>query len=496
MLNLVLGGPGCGKTTYLLGLIDDLFKRNVPPDQIGYVTFTRKAAHEGLQRASAKFEIARDDLPYFSTLHAFCYNQLGLSPAEVMSHSNFIEFGNHIGLEVAKGPLEDHHLEGVKKSAEKALSLISFARITCQPLDKICHDVMYDYNEAEWIRRSFALFKKSRGLMDFTDIVEVFIEKGAAPSLQALIVDEAQDLSALQWQLVNKLAENTPVLYFAGDDDQAIYEWAGADVPYFLNLKGKQHILPISYRLKSEIFNTCQSIVNNIRKRYPKDWKPWAEGGEITRLNRIEHVEFVSGSWLILARNNYLLEAAKAHLKLKGYPYNYGKNKSTIDNDHVRSIIIWETLRKGAGVTGEQAKLVYRNMLVKHREVKQPAVGDDEIVHIGELVAKHGLLSQEDWMTVLRIPAGDSDYYRDIKLRGESLIDVPRITISTIHGVKGGEADHVLLFSDMSYASHEELVKEPSSESRVFYTAVSRAKESLHIVNPQTRRFYPIGGML
>lgn len=496
MLNLVLGGPGCGKTTYLLGLIDELFGRNVPPDQIGYVTFTRKAAHEGLQRASEKFDIAKDDLPYFSTLHAFCFNQLGLAPAEVMSHSNYIEFGNHIGLEVTKGPTEDLALEGVKKSAEKALSLISFARITCRPLDSVCYDVMEDYTEVEWIRRTLNLFKKSRGLMDFTDILETYIEKGATPPLQALIVDEAQDLSALQWQLVNKLSKDTPVLYFAGDDDQAIYEWAGADVPYFLNLKGKQHILPISYRLKSEIFNLSQVIVSNIRKRYQKDWKPWTDGGEITRVNRIEYVEFKAGSWLLLARNNYFLEPVKAHLKLKGYPFNYGNNKSTIDNDHVRSILFWESLRKGKAVTGEQAKLVYRNMLVKYREIKQPVVEDDEPVYIGELVAKHGLLTQEDWMTVLRIPPADKDYYRDIKLRGESLIDTPRITVSSIHGVKGGESDHVLVYSDMSYASYEELIKEPSSESRVFYTAVSRAKESVCIVNPQTRRFYPIGGML
>lgn len=492
MLNVVLGGPGCGKTTYLLQLIDDLLAKGVSPQQIGYLTFTRKAAREGLERASLKFELSFDSLPYFSTLHAFAYNQLGLSPAEVMSHTNYKEFGNHLGMEVTQGPQEGFLFEGSRRSAEKILSLVAYARITCQHLRDVCSYMKMDYKEAEWVKQSLELFKSSRGLVDFTDILQVYIEKGGTPHLEALIIDEAQDLSALQWKLVEKLAEHTPVLYFAGDDDQAIYQWAGADVGRFLALKGKKIVLPVSYRLKSNIFNVCQTAISNINKRYEKNWKPHMEGGSVARVNRLEHVEWRPGSWLVLARNRYLLDSAKEYFRAKGFPYVY-ENKSSIDNDHVRAVIIWETLRKGKAVTGEQAKLLYRNMYVRFVANKQPSLDDTDTVTLEQLMSHHGLLTKENWMVVMRIPQHDKDYYRDVKLRGESLIDAPRITIATIHGVKGGEADHVVLYSDMSYASYNELIKEPSSESRVFYVALSRAKDSLWIVNPLTPRFYPIG---
>ena len=73
---------------------------------------------------------------------------------------------------------------------------------------------------------------------------------------------------------------------------------------------------------------------------------------------------------------------------------------------------------------------------------------------------------------------------------GEKFSDKPRINISTIHQSKGGEADNVLLTPDMGKLSWENSYKD--EESRVWYVAVTRARENLMIVRPRNLRHYVI----
>jgi hypothetical protein len=69
--------------------------------------------------------------------------------------------------------------------------------------------------------------------------------------------------------------------------------------------------------------------------------------------------------------------------------------------------------------------------------------------------------------------------------------ETPRINISTIHGVKGDEADVVVLMSDISKAVSSQLDVDEDSEHRVFYVACTRAKKKLVILQPQTKLYYP-----
>ena len=83
-------------------------------------------------------------------------------------------------------------------------------------------------------------------MFDYTDILERFVEKKAAfcPSFKISYVDEAQDLSPLQWEMIYLINEHSSKMYLAGDDDQAVYRWAGASVETFLSLYGtSNHLL-------------------------------------------------------------------------------------------------------------------------------------------------------------------------------------------------------------------------------------------------------------
>ena len=79
--------------------------------------------------------------------------------------------------------------------------------------------------------------------LDFTDMVEKFISDAGNLPIKVLMVDEAQDLTPLQWDMVVKIAKHVWRVYIAGDDDQAIYEWNGAEVEYFQNFPGRNVIL-------------------------------------------------------------------------------------------------------------------------------------------------------------------------------------------------------------------------------------------------------------
>jgi len=95
-------------------------------------------------------------------------------------------------------------------------------------------------------------FKKEKNLKDFTDLLEDFIEKEIPSSFEVLFIDEAQDLSLLQWEMVRHLWKYAKKTYIAGDDDQAIFKWAGADVDHFIALKEEVNdikVLDQSYRI-------------------------------------------------------------------------------------------------------------------------------------------------------------------------------------------------------------------------------------------------------
>ena len=79
---------------------------------------------------------------------------------------------------------------------------------------------------------------------------------------------------------------------------------------------------------------------------------------------------------------------------------------------------------------------------------------------------------------------------KDYEQRG-TLYRSANIRISTIHGVKGDEADNVVLLSDVSRLVYNGMSIDEDAEHRVFYVAVTRAKRRLYIVQPQTRYYYP-----
>lgn len=98
-------------------------------------------------------------------------------------------------------------------------------------------------------------------------LIEFNLRPEVWPHLEVLIVDEAQDLSLVQWQVITNLITKCKRAYIAGDDDQAIFKWAGADVNSFQSYPGDSIILDKSYRIPQSHHNIANKIVRNIKDR-------------------------------------------------------------------------------------------------------------------------------------------------------------------------------------------------------------------------------------
>ena len=80
-----------------------------------------------------------------------------------------------------------------------------------------------------------------------------------------------------------------------------------------------------------------------------------------------------------------------------------------------------------------------------------------------------------------------------MRRNGEALNKDPRIHLSTIHSVKGGERQNVALLTDLSHNTHKSYEKNPDDENRLFYVGATRTKENLHIVQPKNEyKSYPM----
>lgn len=496
---IVLGPPGTGKTTTLLQEVEGELSRGVAPERLGYVTFTRRGAEEAQTRAREKFSLERDQLPYFSTLHSLCFRQLGMRRGDVLEGKRLQEFADYAGVRVTGRVSEDGVWTGYDLG-DRILFLENLARIRQCPLREAydADDDQMSWSEVLRVSKALAKYKKRHGLRDFTDMLSEFSTSGIAVDLEVLFVDEAQDLSALQWQVVRHLARGVRRMVVAGDDDQAIYRWAGADADHLIDMEGDARVLGQSWRVPPVIQDVAQGVIENVHRRREKVWRARdGSPGSVHRSGSFMDVDCGEGEVLVLARNGYVIkDQVEPELRRQGIVYEVN-DKSSISTRLLEVIQDWESLRAGRTILVSAAREVYKHMSsqrgFRHGFKTLPKMAEDAEVSLADLTERGGLLTGAIWHEALdRLPQDEVAYITAARRRGERLLQRPRVRLSTIHGSKGGEADHVVLFKEMARRTYGEMThSDGEDEARVWYVGVTRARERLSIVESTTRQECP-----
>ena len=488
MKTIVLGPPGTGKTFTLLEQMEKHLK-NTDPNKIGFFSFTQKAAYHARDRAMSKFNLSEDDLPYFRTLHSLAFKRLGIKKEDVMQRRHYEDLGNKTGYNLDYNEYDNEHT-GLFTTKSDLLRIVQMAK-----LRNITPERQYNLKEhtqditiqqLKQFVSDLNQYKKDYTLIDFTDMITEFIKSDKSPKFDVVFIDEAQDLSLSQWDMARSIWDKTQDTYIAGDDDQAIFRWAGADVDSFITQTGKITQLTQSYRIPQVVHDIASKIINKIQNRLPKEWRPKTQRGLLSYYDDFEEVNMKQGNWLVLARTRFMLNDLEDQLYSQGLHYE-NKFKTNKEQDLYEAITDWENVRKGVDISYQQVIRIASYMSPKNFQKEELKYLDKDATYsMNELRSKRGLKTDRVWFEAFDdAPDKKIRYIRRMRENGEKLNSKPRIILSTIHGVKGGEQDNVVLLTDLSRNTQRYFEQNPDDENRLFYVGATRTKNHLHVFRPK-----------
>jgi len=504
----IYGPPGTGKTTKLLNIMEEALDKGVEPEKIAFLSFTKKAAQEAVDRACLKFGFDQKRFPHFRTLHSLAFKWTGMNADDVMKPADMQFIGKKMGVifqKEAKINIEEGDMfQPGTSDGDRYFHIYSLSRLKNTDLmvefDRF-GDTSLHRKYMPVFQHAYESYKKSNMKIDFTDMLLAFLEQGTGPDLDLLIIDEAQDLVPIQWRMVKEcLLPNAKEAYYAGDDDQCIFNWAGANVNNFLNCAKESIVLDQSYRVPYTVWSVARSIIRKVKTRKQKEYKPKEEEGNVSYYYDAMDINFNRGEWYVLARTNRILSDIGNKLQDEGYMFWREGSGWSVSEKLINSIEVWIQLCKNQSLS-------VQNWVEFSRRTKKGVIGhggkrkielldQDRTYTLDDLLKSElgyllNLNKEMMWYDVLNMTEQQRIYITSARRRGERILTKkPRIRLSTIHKAKGGEADNVALLLDCP-----KLIKEKGdedSEHRVFYVGVTRARKSLHIVESKSESGYKI----
>ena len=469
----IYGPPGTGKTFRLIRRVNAYVRTGTPYHKIGYFAFTKKAAIEARKRIG----VDEKEVPYFQTLHAFCFHLLDLSEDSIMQPHHYEDLGKMLNVRVSfndKYNDEQTHFltcnnpyfQMIGKAINKDISIEEEFNLNEHDRKDIDPDIL------RHIYINLQEYKNKNHLLDFNDLIKLVIKSNKIPKLKAIFIDEAQDLSPLQWQLYDRLKENCEDMYLAGDDDQAIFAWAGADVNRFITEPANEKVLRYSRRVSKAVQEQSQiavSRISGIRKH--KEYLPRAQEGFASHINNLGQVDLTKGKWLILTRTKSNLLDIMKELKSKNIYYQSNKGKSF-----------------NVGI--------YNGAMAYTKWIREGELGEKEINDVREYIPNGNWDPEKNWYDIFVADQKEILYIRNIISGGEKLYENARIWLSTIHAIKGGEEDNVILSLHQGSKVQKSIrlsVDKQDEEHRVWYVGTTRARNNLYKLKAKKKiKEYPL----
>ncbi len=289
---LVLAGAGSGKTTVLAGRLAYLLDRGVPSESIIALTFTRDAATEMRERVERKCrELGIEgSAPIITTFHALAFGIIGRCDDRE-------ENWRRLGFSRKPSLME----ETERAALIKSLRASEGSWVTAESLDDCLYVSGKDDLRTERLREKYLAFVRAECTLAFGDMVPLALTLAREnpgwlrwwrERHTHFLVDEFQDTSPDQLELMRQLVGNRANLFMVGDDDQAIYSFRGADsrcldsvFDFYPDLKVIK--LEENYRSTPSIVAYANRIFANKPKALRKILRPCRMGaGSLFRRNR------------------------------------------------------------------------------------------------------------------------------------------------------------------------------------------------------------------
>ncbi|MDR5672433.1 Superfamily I DNA and RNA helicase [Halalkaliarchaeum sp. AArc-CO] len=563
----LFGGPGSGKTTALLDRVEELLEEedDVTFRDVLVVSYTRAAAAEVRERLAERLDVSPRSLQgNVCTMHAKAYELLNLSRGDVVGEDDKKEFCEDYGID-----FEDEH-SGAGRRTARSTTIGNKIIATSQWLQRTQRDVADWYDvpfqwDLEEVRlppeidpnaqegnkytptwpssddridvpqtiRAWRAYKGEHGLVGFADMLERVAQRSLLPNVDYLVIDEFQDITTLQYEVYREWRPHMRKVLIAGDDDQVVYAWQGADPDLLLDTPVDEDVvLPNSYRLPSRILDAVNAEVRHIDKRQEKDLKPRKEGGlveaqqnpsmlEVARNVRYTVENDDEETIMVLFRARYQLFQFIDEFIDTGIPFSALTDQRMWTDrltDYVRAI---EAIDADEPVTGLQARRL-ADMLqasafgTNDREEFYDLLEEIEEAADVDDIAKIDVDPDRirDRVPFMPGPASAGDMLRKVTSFQRNSVkayfagdyhgmDPNRVRVGTIHSAKGREADHVFVGTDLTEKVVEQMaasVDDPGdvpgidgeftkttspvpivtdNERRVFYVGMSRARERL-----------------
>lgn len=461
-VNAVYGPPGTGKTTEMLRRVEEAKLHGVQAERIAFMSFTRAAASEALSRLGLK----RSN--NIATIHSMCFKALNLKQMQVVDPAKLREFSAQVGVPViGKSPEDDEE----RADGDAYLDIISYARNTfTDPAEA------YDYSDRPGTRAEFNMFiraysewKSTYGFYDFNDMLERAATRVQKLEAEVLFVDEAQDLSPLQWRVIERFARGVTEVHIAGDDDQAIYTWAGADphgmARFTEKYSGASEVLSQSHRLPAAVHEKSQALIRRVAMRVDKTFNPRPDMGLVQVHGNVNSVAIKpEEDILFLGRTHSVLREIEKDLIDRRIPYLRESGRPGMyQNKYAKGIMAFKKLERGEPLQEFERTQLFH---VSTTETRVLLDRND-----------YAAITKRPFYVALDIPFRVVDFYRDADLDA-----TPRLRLSTIHASKGHEAERVILLTDTTARVAQTAEVKPDDEIRVWYVGMTRAKNTLDIV--------------
>lgn len=502
----VFGPPGTGKTTTSISMLKDDLASGKQATRVGFITHTKAACEEVKKRVTEHLSLTSDDLKWFRTIHSMCCGMEKIGFNDIMSRHDEKKFHKDTGFYI-KGGFDLEALEEFKVEDE-GYDIVRFADQLAKAQMISLEDVIRELPLSPKLRdpmrflEAYAEWKKENGKLDYTDMLTTYLANGSPGNLDVVYVDEAQDLSKLQWEIVKLYSRDAEKLVLAGDDDQSIYRFLGADEFGFLDFPADEEVmLTKSHRCPKAVGEMADKMIQKISRRKDKvvEWSPRQGSVRTYALNPnfLPWQEWSQGTdtVMVLTRHRRQMYEVRNMLDDMSIPHTLGgKSMATSHLGHM--IRVYLELREGTmkfrpALVGKMLEAISERG--KAREVRDLGVHDKAIM-VDKSVADidwdtkswPSLFSTKRW-EVRQIET----LRKQINKFGLGVITktLPRIDISTYHGSKGRQAHQVILYTDCYPATWEEQQENPDSEIRLAYVGLTRSQKNAIIILPRTAMY-------